>query len=174
MAVHVELVLAAVAALVVATALAERTSSELRGADAASRSELTFKGLFNYFWKNDPQHKKIEFLFVCGELGYVGSGSASQCSCLNPSSCVNCYRWWTATTMESVATYGIYMNTSNHSSLPDVVFSHSPYNAEWDATAVCTYIDDFLWYGIAYLRVYDWLSVSVYDNLGKQSFLCMQ
>ena len=66
--------------------------------------------------------------------------------------------------MESVATYGIrfYMNTTNHSTLPDMIYSHSPYNANWDPKTVvtCTFIDDFLWYGIAYLRVYDWLSVS--------------
>lgn len=141
-------------------AIAKQNGSKLRDTDAASRSELTLKGLFNYYWKNDPAHKGIEFLFVCGELGEVGSSELGQCSCYIPSSCVNCYRWWTGIMMESVATYGIYMNTSNHSSLPDMVYHHSPYNANWDTQATCTYIDDFLWYGIAYLRVYDWLSVS--------------
>lgn len=129
--------------------------------EAASRAELTLKGLFNYYWKSDP-HKKIEFLFACGQLGLIGTSKQSQCSCYVPSSCINCYRWWTAIMMESVATYGMYMNTSNHSSLPGVVYSHSPYNANWDPStaAPCTYIDDFLWYGIAYLRVHDWLLVS--------------
>lgn len=62
--------------------------------------------------------------------------------------------------LESIATYGIYTNTTNHSEVADVIFDHSPYNAEWNATASCTFMDDFSWYGIAYLRVYEWLKVS--------------
>ena len=129
--------------------------------DGASRSTLALNGLFNYFWKNDPNNKNVEFLFACGQLGEMGTGSPGKCSCYSPTSCVNCYRWWTAVMMESVATYGIYMNTTNHSSMPATVFKHSPYNSNWEPTTVstCTYIDDFLWYGIAYLRVYDWLKV---------------
>lgn len=156
----VKQLLVTLAVLVAVTQARQNNGSKPRDTAASSRSELTLKGLFNYFWKTDPSNKKIEFLFVCGELGEVGSASLGQCSCYNPSSCVNCYRWWTGIVVESVATYGIYMNTSNHSSLPDAVYSHSPYNANWDAGSECTYVDDFVWYGIAYLRVYDWLSVS--------------
>ena len=152
------------AVLLVLLALVSSTSgrdTQLGDSDAVSRAELTLQGLFNYYWKNDPSHKQIKFLFACGQLGQMGTAKPSQCSCYSPSSCVNCYRWWTAIMMESVATYGIYMNTSNHSSLPDTIYSHSPYNAKWDAVATCTFVDDFLWYGIAYLRVYDWLAVSI-------------
>ena len=159
-----ELILAA-AAFLLAVQLASSTHVEgERGgsSDAVSRTQLTLNGVLDYYWKSDPNNKKIEFLFACGQLGLMGAGNQGQCSCFAPSACVNCYRWWTAVMVESVATYGIYMNTSNHSSLPDMVYSHSPYNDKWDPAVVttCTYIDDFLWYGIAYLRVYDWLSVS--------------
>lgn len=152
----------AIGLAVLLVALVAPTLQQANTTDAASRAELTLKGIFNYYWKNDPRHKKIEFLFACGQLGEMGTANQGQCSCYVPTSCVNCYRWWTATMMESVATYGIYMNTSNHSSLPSMIYKHSPYNAQWDPSIVttCTYIDDFLWYGIAYLRVYDWLSVS--------------
>ena len=129
--------------------------------DAELRTELTLKGLFNYYWKNDPKHKNIEFLFACGQLGQMGTSNQGQCSCSTPNSCRNCYRWWTAVMMESLATYGIHTNSTNNSALPSMVYEHSPYNAKWDATATCTYVDDFLWYAIAYLRVYDWLSVSL-------------
>lgn len=156
------LVSAVLLGVVLLVTASQRERSSPGEVDAASRAELTLKGLFNYYWKNDPRDKEIEFLFACGQLGLMGTSKQSQCSCYAPSSCVNCYRWWTAIMMESVATYGMYMNTSNHSGLPDVVYSHSPYNANWNPSAAvpCTYIDDFLWYGIAYLRVYDWLSVS--------------
>ena len=147
-------------ALLLATQSNQLGDRRVEVTDADSRSELTLKGLFNYFWKNDPYHKNIEFLFVCGELGDLGASKPSQCSCYVPTSCVNCYRWWTAIALEAVAAYGIHMNTTNHSSIPSVVYKHSPYNAEWDAEARCIYIDDFLWYGLAYLKVYDWLSVS--------------
>lgn len=135
-------------------------SGGAESADADFRCELTLKGLFNYYWKNDPNHKNVKFLFACGQIGELGSSKPGQCSCYVPTDCVNCYRWWSATALESVAAYGIYMNTSNHSSTPGVVYKHSPYNAKWDPVATCTYIDDFLWYGMAYLKVYEWLSVS--------------
>ena len=152
---------ALVSALLLVTA--RQAVEDPTGADADSRAELTLKGIFNYFWKKDPYNKKVEFLFSCGQIGQTGSAQLSQCSCYDLSSCVNCFRWWTGITVESVATYGIHMNTTNHSSLPDVVYNHSPYNANWDPAShpQCTHIDDFLWYGIAYLRVYDWLSVSI-------------
>ena len=138
----------------------QQDSLKSTSVDAESRCQLTLNGLFNYFWKGDPKHKKIEFLFACGQLGTMGTTQAGQCSCSTPTSCINCYRWWTAVMMESLATYGIHMNTSNHSNVPSIVYSHAPYNAKWDAVKTCTWVDDFLWYGIAYLRVYDWLSVS--------------
>lgn len=142
----------------------QHTTSNLPDAD--TRLDLTLKGIFNYYWKEDPYHKKIEFLFACGQLGMAGTGTQGQCSCYVTNACVNCYRWWTAIMVESVATYSIHTNSSNFTSLPSTVYSHSPYNANYNpASAVtCTYIDDFLWYGIAYLRVYDWLSVSFYKN----------
>lgn len=128
--------------------------------DPATRAEQTLEGLFSYYWKSDPLAKQIKFLFVCGQVGGWGEPhSEGECSCDNRTACVNCYRWFDATTLESVATYGIYMNTKNHSTVPDVIFDHSPYNAKWNAKAICTFIDDFSWYGIAYLRVYEWLKV---------------
>ncbi len=125
------------------------------------RAQQTLDGLVHYYWKEDPSHKHIKFFFSCAQIGEVGTSHVGQCSCYNPTSCVNCYRWWSAVALESVATYGIYMNTTNYSSLPGIFYNHSPYNAEWNATELCTYIDDFLWYGIAYLRVYEWLGVSI-------------
>lgn len=130
--------------------------------DAEQRAEQTLNGLFHYYWKQDPTHKKVKFFFACAQIGEVGTAKTGKCSCYDPNSCVNCYRWWSAVALESVAAYGVYMNTTNHSSVPDVFYKHSPYNAEWNAVTACTYIDDFLWYGIAYLKVYDWLGVSIY------------
>ena len=126
----------------------------------ATRAFLTLEGFFNFYWKADPLAPQIKFVFVCGQVGGWGKPrSESQCSCDHPKSCVNCYRWFDAIGLEAVATYGIYMNTKNHSDIADTIYNHSPYNGKWNATAYCTYIDDFTWYGIAYLRVYEWLQV---------------
>lgn len=125
--------------------------------DAESRAEQAMGGFFNYYWKQDPVHKDISFFFACGEIGNLGVSSLDQCSCANPDTCVNCYRWWSAVALESIATYGIYMNTSNHSAVADMIFDHSAYNANWQPENA--FIDDFLWYGITYLRVYEWLKV---------------
>ena len=136
------------------------SSSIIHTADPKTRAEQALQGLFQYYWKNDPLRKQIEFFFVCGQIGGWGkSRSEFECSCNHPSSCVNCYRWWDAVALESIATYGIYTNSKNYSKVADTIFAHSPYNAEWNATATCTFIDDFSWYGITYLRVYEWLKV---------------
>jgi hypothetical protein len=121
------------------------------------RAQQTIEGLFNYYWKQDPMHKDISFFFSCGEIGNLGVSNLDQCSCQYPSTCVNCYRWWSAVALESIVTYGIYMNTSNHSSVSDMIFDHSAYNSNWQPENA--FIDDFLWYGITYLRVYEWLKV---------------
>lgn len=132
--------------------------------EASSRAYQTLQGFFNYYWKSDPLAKQIKFVFVCGQVGGWGKLHAEdQCSCNDPKACVNCYRWYDAVTLESIATYGIYANTSNHSEVAEIIFNHSPYNGDWNATAKCTFIDDFTWYGIAYLRVYEWLKVWYYN-----------
>lgn len=128
-------------------------------ADAAARAEQTLNGLFHYYWKNDPKSKGIQFFFACGQIGGAGNQNDGQCSCDHPAWCTNCYRWWDAIAMESVASYGIYMKTKNHSNISDAIFAHSPYNENFNATILCTYVDDFVWYSIAYLRLYEWLGV---------------
>ena len=126
---------------------------------AAYRAEKTLQGLFDYFWKRDTYYKDVSFVFVCAQIGLYGGGS---CACSDPNRCLECFRWWSAVALESVATYGIYSNSSGHSNVPDDFFNHSPYNADYDPNLLCTYIDDFAWYGIAYLRVYEWLNVSMW------------
>ena len=133
--------------------------------DAASRAQLTLNGLFHYYWKNDPKAKGIQFFFACGQIGGIGGQINGQCSCDNPPSCTNCYRWWDALAMESVATYGIYMKTKNNSDLASKIYPHSPYNQNFDGTDLCTYVDDFVWYAIAYLRFYEWLGVGETDSI---------
>ena len=131
--------------------------------DAVTRAEQTLQGLIHYYWLGDAvtkKHRDIRYFFACGQIGDPNYGGLCTCGD-SPNSCVNCYRWYDGVTLESVATYGVYMNTKNNSNVPDVVFAHSPYNADWNATATCTFIDDFTWYGIAYLRVYEWLKVSL-------------
>lgn len=132
------------------------------GAAASSRATLTLQGLMDYYWNHDPQDKTIGFFFACGQVGGQGKpANWKKCSCNNGGSCLNCYRWWDAVAMESLASYGLYTNSSSNAEVPDVVFKHSPYNANWDGLNSYTFVDDFVWYGIAYLRVYDWLQVRI-------------
>lgn len=134
-------------------------------ADAKSRAQQSLEGLFDYYWKEDPVHKEVKFWFACGAIGELGGVGLDQCSCYSPTVCLNCYRWWTGVSLESVATYGIYTNSTNRSTVADAIFDHSPYNANWNPTNA--FIDDFLWYGMTYLRVYEWLKVNLW-------FVCTQ
>ena len=129
--------------------------------EASTRAEQAIQGLLQYYWLPDAVPKKhpgVRFFLACGQIGdptFHGS-----CSCGDsPDSCVNCYRWYDGVTLESIATHGIYTKSKVNAHVADVVYAHSPYNAGWNATAACTFMDDFSWYGIAYLRVYEWLQV---------------
>ena len=135
--------------------------SDIALPNSTVRATESLDGLFYHYWKRDPQAKNIGFFFACGQIGGWGApGQWKQCSCYTRNACTNCYRWWDAVALESVASYGISMNSKRNSSIADTIYAHSPYNGNWNATASCTFIDDFLWYGIAYLRVYEWLKVS--------------
>ncbi len=127
--------------------------------DPISRANQTLQGMFQYYWSMDPNHKNISFFFSCGQMGGWGYASWDRCSCKNPTSCSDCYRWWDAVAMESIANYGILTDGGKeHSTIPDEIFKYSPYNANWPSS-YSTYVDDFVWYGISYLKVYEWLKV---------------
>jgi len=133
-------------------------TSRSNDVNASSRAKQAVDGLMNYYWNEDSANKKISFFFSCGQIGGNGE-NWKRCGCVNDASCISCYRWWDAVNVESLATYGLYANTSNHSDVPEVVFDHSPYNGNWDGVNFFTFVDDFAWFGIAYLRVFDWLKV---------------
>ena len=129
---------------------------------APERANMTVRGLFQYFWSQDPVYKNAWFFFACGQIGGGGGYQWTQCSCGSAAlyACVPCYRWFDAVALEAVATYGIYSGTKDYSESADHIYNHSPYNAKWNPIAACTFMDDFSWYGLAYLRVYEWLKVS--------------
>ena len=133
---------------------------------AAVRVNYTIRGLFEYHWAHDPGHPKIGFFFSCGQIGGWGAPDKwTQCGCNTPTACTDCFRWWDAVALESVATHGIYTGTRDNADIADNMLEHSPYNHKWNATAICTFIDDFTWYAIAYLRVYEWLKVHIVHSL---------
>jgi hypothetical protein len=132
--------------------------------DPLKRTNDTLNGLFEYYWQVDPSANQIGFFFSCGQIGGWGQGTGAkwdQCSCENPSACSDCYRWWDAIALESIADYGMTLNTTRNSTISQVFFDHSPYNGNWDA---CSFVDDFLWFGIAYLKVYEWLNDTIWLN----------
>ena len=132
--------------------------------DPESRAADALDGLFHYYWTHDTNDESVQFFFSCGQVGGWGQADYqwNKCSCNNKKSCMACYRWWDAIALESIASYGIYTKSKRNYTVADMIYDHSPYNGNWDAKASCTYIDDFLWYGIAYLRVYEWLKVSFF------------
>ena len=127
--------------------------------EADSRALQTLQGLMDYYWNQDTRNKDIKFFFSCGQIGGTNGIGWKKCRCINEESCIQCYRWWDAVSVESIATYGLYADTTNNSYVPDIVFNHSPYNGNWDGVNYFTFVDDFAWFGIAYLRVFDWLKV---------------
>ena len=124
-----------------------------------TRFSEALDGLFDYFWSVDPNNSDIGFFFSCGQIGGLGplAKNWTECSCSTAKFCSDCYRWWDAISLESIADYGIHTNTTLRLDVAHNFYAHSPYNSHWKS---CTFIDDFLWYGITYLKVYEWLNVS--------------
>lgn len=140
--------------LVVVLLSCSSADDKIVSTDVHIRAQQTLEGLLHYYWETDPQYKKIGYFSACGDIG-----DPCYCESPSPSACASCYRWWDAIAMESIATYGIYAQTKNNSVIPSIIFAHSPYNANWPGDVSCTYVDDFAWYGLAYLRTYEWLKV---------------
>ena len=102
------------------------------------------------------------FFFACGQVGGAAAPNvpvtAAQCKCVSdwPSACENCYRWWSAVSMEASVNLAIAAGVSPTSEQGQLVvaaaesmFLHAPYNADWNATAHPSWVDDFAWYGLA-------------------------
>lgn len=138
--------------------LSDATTSPTVLPDPLTRANQTLQGMFKYYWMNDANNRNIAFFFACGQMGGWGNTAWNKCSCRNPASCTDCYRWWDAVAIESMANFGMLTGTQAHSDVLEEIFTHSPYNGNWPSVDG-TYIDDFGWFGIAYLRTYDWLKV---------------
>ena len=129
--------------------------------DVTTRVEQTLAGLFFHYWRHDPHREQVGYFFDCSQVGSIGDWS--HCTCESNQLCTSCYRWWDAVALEAIANHGIYTNTKVNASVADIFWAHSPYNQKWNGTASCTYVDDFAWYSMAYLRVYEWLKVGVFN-----------
>ncbi|KAL1504220.1 hypothetical protein AB1Y20_010629 [Prymnesium parvum] len=107
--------------------------------------------------------------FACGQIGGsappAAHAAASQCLCQSdwPFACENCYRWWSAVAAEASIDLALAAKLPPASAaggriaaLVESMWTHAPYNGRWDASARPTWVDDFAWYALAYLRMFDW------------------
>ena len=114
------------------------------------------------------------FFFSCGQIGglapYGKTITADKCLCESdwPSACTNCYRWWSAIALEAAVNFCLVTQNSSSSLCNDVasaaesMWIHSPYNAEWDAVKLPVYVDDFAWFALAYLKMFEWTGNDVW------------
>ena len=116
------------------------------------------------------------FYFSCGQIGGLGpmggSTGINTCGCETEWSfgCTNCYRWWSAVALEASVNYCIAAGMAWNSTGPcaevtkaaESTWAHAPYNDIWDASISAVYIDDFTWYSLAYIRVYEWTGNEVW------------
>eukprot|EP00299_Pterocystis_sp_00344_P016386 c8222_g1_i2.p1 GENE.c8222_g1_i2~~c8222_g1_i2.p1 ORF type:complete len:579 (+),score=91.41 c8222_g1_i2:35-1771(+) len=123
------------------------------------RVNQTLDGLFTYSWMSGNDGVPFGFWFACGQIGGCGDNNPPwyQCRCENKTFpvCTQCFRWWDAVILESIISISEYRNDSSYEYLPELIFSRSPYNSTWPPH--CSYVDDFAWYTLLYLRVHEWL-----------------
>jgi hypothetical protein len=143
------------ALLVMHTAIAH---AAYRPAPARARVDETYGSLFDTWWMADEVNTtggQPGFFFACGQVGGTGTSQWNQCVCDAPNACANCYRWWDAIAIESVANRGIYLGDEQHADAARTLLAHSPYSDAW--AGKCPFMDDFAWYLLAYTRVFVWL-----------------
>jgi hypothetical protein len=97
-------------------------------------------GLQNYYYNPDG------FWSMCGQTGF-------NCKCDTIGKCFNCYRWNTAVILETIVDFEILFNDYTYRKLPDIILSNTPYTTDLKKG----FIDDCLWFVLAYIRVYEWL-----------------
>ena len=134
---------------------------------------------------NDPPgtpppgaYSAAQFYFSCGQMGglapYGQTTSVYTCLCESdwPYDCTNCYRWWSAVALEASINFcmakGLTPSATGICSkvhkTAESMWTHSPYNGYWDVKRKDVYVDDFSWYALAYLKVYDWTGDEVWMN----------
>ena len=135
------------------------SSCSFVAATPTERIDHSIAGLFSIWWmasENASMHQP-GFFFSCGQIGGAGTASWRQCRC-DKYPCENCYRWWDALALESLANRGIWLGgppVARHEAAARTVIAHSPYATTWKGK--CPYVDDFAWFLLAYIRVYEWL-----------------
>eukprot|EP00966_Prymnesium_polylepis_P287972 6651139-Prymnesium_polylepis.2 len=123
----------------------------------AARINHSIDGLFSLWWVHSTNKSKHQpgFFFSCGQIGATGTPDWHSCRC-DKYPCENCYRWWDALALESLANHGIWLGgtpVAQHEAAARTVLAHSPYAPSWGGK--CPYIDDFAWFLLAYIRIYE-------------------
>ena len=121
----------------------------------ASRADAAFKGLQAYFFDDRGSIWKS-----CGQNGGLGHAPSSfECKCESGPFCKNCYRWWNAVAVQSLITWSQAMPSAVPRNetirLIETMRAHSPYTTRADPA--WGYIDDYLWYVLLWMDVYEWL-----------------
>ena len=121
----------------------------------AARANATIAGLQRYYFNST-----MGTYLCCGQTGGAGgAGSNFSCSCerTDMSDCLNCYRWWAAQGLQvfiEAEKLGIIDEATVHG-VAEKVLAHSPYEWRFGKTMPWAYIDDYAWYVLALLAVYD-------------------
>ena len=139
--------------------------------EAVHRVEQVTDGLYSLWWMKNQTNTtggQPGFFFACGQIGGTGTSLWTQCVCDDPSQCQNCYRWWDATAVESLANRGLWLGDTQHADTARTLLAHAPYDARW--TGPCAYMDDFGWYLLAYTRVYTWLGEAAFLETAERLF----
>jgi predicted alpha-1,6-mannanase (GH76 family) len=110
-------------------------------------------GLQNYYYNPDG------FWSMCGQTGF-------NCKCDTIGKCFNCYRWNTAVILETIVDFEILFNDYTYRKLPDIILSNTPYTTNLKKG----FVDDCLWFVLAYIRVYEWLGDFKYLEYAKNLF----
>jgi len=154
--------------LLVLPAVAAATAAPVPAA-YQDRVSASWDGLQRYFFNETGGFWKS-----CGQTGGAGGAVDNfNCEC-EAGFCTNCYRWWMVPIVQSL----VQLNAAGHEqmrnatlSLTESMWALSPYTTRRYVS--WAYIDDYLWFVLMWLDVYDWLGDSRYLTEASDTFEVM-
>mmetsp|Transcript_98234 Transcript_98234/g.311634 ORF Transcript_98234/g.311634 Transcript_98234/m.311634 type:complete len:483 (-) Transcript_98234:9-1457(-) len=139
---------------------------------AQQRFNATFRGLEWYYWNASGGTWSC-----CGQNGGGGGVGRFGCACdrADGRDCLNCYRWWGAQVLQALVQQGSAQSAPDYlyalvSGLAETMLTQSPYNAAFGRGTSWAYVDDYLWYVLAFLSTYEWLKDERYLDMARETY----
>ena len=150
---------------------AQQTAAQTAQQPADERINATIAGLQRYYLNATGN-----YYTCCGQTGGSGGAAPFGCACgrADLANCLHCYRWWATQGLQAfieaerlgVIERGLVLSTA------EAMLAHSPYNKDFGSTMPWVYIDDYAWYVLVFLRMFEWNADERFLHAARTNYDC--